>query len=274
MSKQFKSQDYFRYKKLGKRWRKPVGWQSKLRLNVGGAGRKVRIGYGTAGKMRPTLVRNMADLDRDCRYGIIIASAVGSKKASLIAAAAKERGLTVLNMRKVKRAKGVARNIEKKKAEAKKEEKKEKKAKVDTEKKEHVHEHSHEHEEGEHVHEHEGHEHAARKMGFHESVVPQVTEGNKTKTYRIRDHKLNVDDDVAFENTQKGEIFGHAKITKVERMPVSRIDLKDPGHHKTYDKVDELIAALKRHNPSHEVTPDTEVLVYTYKFNPKKKENA
>ena len=37
------------------------------------------------------------------------------------------------------------------------------------------------------------------KMGFHESVVPQVFDG-KISTWRLRDHKLQKGDVVAFEN--------------------------------------------------------------------------
>ena len=52
------------------------------------------------------------------------------------------------------------------------------------------------------------------KMGFHESVVPQVFDG-KISTWRLRDHKLKKGDVVAFENSQTEEIFGFGKITKV-----------------------------------------------------------
>lgn len=44
------------------------------------------------------------------------------------------------------------------------------------------------------------------KMGFHESVVPQVFDG-KISTWRLRDHKFKKDDIVAFENSQTEEIF-------------------------------------------------------------------
>ena len=104
--------------------------------------------------MTATLVRNFADLENDCRYGIIIASAIGSKKAALIAAAAKEKGFTVLNMRKVKRAKGIARGIEKKTPV--------KKTKKETTKEhkegEHVHKEEHVHKDGEHPHDHKENE--------------------------------------------------------------------------------------------------------------------
>ena len=108
------------------------------------------------------------------------------------------------------------------------------------------------------------------KMGFHESVVPQVFAG-KTKTYRLRDHNLKVGDKLDFENSQTGEIFGSGVITKIERTKVGKINLKDPLHGKTYERVEELIAAFKRHNPLMEVTADTEAFIYIYEFTSAKK---
>jgi len=67
------------------------------------------------------------------------------------------------------------------------------------------------------------------KMGFHESVVPQVFDG-KISTWRLRDHKLRKGDVVAFENSQTEEIFGFGKITKVIKTTVGQIDLKDKTH--------------------------------------------
>ena len=110
-------------------------------------------------------------------------------------------------------------------------------------------------------------------MGFYEGVVPQVFAG-KTKTYRIRDHKLKVGDKLDFENSQTKEIFGKGQIVKIERKKVSEIDLKDPKHGKTYDKVEELIAAFKKHNPSYDITKDTKAFIYTYKFTSKKQKAA
>ena len=52
------------------------------------------------------------------------------------------------------------------------------------------------------------------KMGFHESVVPQVFCG-KISTWRLRDHKLKKGDVVAFENSQTEEIFGFGEIKKL-----------------------------------------------------------
>ena len=103
------------------------------------------------------------------------------------------------------------------------------------------------------------------KMGFHESVVPQVFKG-KISTWRLRDHEFKKGDVVAFENSQTGEIFGYGKITKVIKTTVGQIDLKDKTHYKTYKNRQELIKAFKRHNPQYKVNNDTPVFAYTYKF--------
>jgi large subunit ribosomal protein L32e len=172
MSKKFKRQDYFRYKRLGKKWRRPVGWQSKLRLQKAGAGLVPGIGWGTPGKMQATLVRNAKDLEKATKFGIIFASALGSKKVAELTKLAKEKGLTILNMKKVKKSVRITKEIEKKKH-AKKTKKDEKKEEhKHEEKKEHKQEHahtehtheekkdekkteSHEHSHAEHAHEHQ-----------------------------------------------------------------------------------------------------------------------
>ena len=106
------------------------------------------------------------------------------------------------------------------------------------------------------------------KMGFHESVVPEVLNG-KTCTWRLRDHKFKVGDIVDFENSQTEEIFGSGEITKVEVTTIGRIDLNDKTHYKTYKTRQELIDAFKRHHPSYKITETTPVYAYTYKFTPK-----
>ena len=110
MSKNFKQQDYFRYKKLGIKWRKPRGRQSKLRLGKGGSGRKPSVGYGTEKTkmhmikgLRVFNIRTASQLGSlPENSGIFISGSVGSKKAVEIYKAASEKGFTVLNMRRVK----------------------------------------------------------------------------------------------------------------------------------------------------------------------------
>ncbi len=106
------------------------------------------------------------------------------------------------------------------------------------------------------------------KIGFHESVVPEVLDG-KTSTWRLRDHKLEVGDVVDFENSQTGEVFGQGEITKVAKTTVGEIDLSDKTHYKTYETRQELIDAFKKHNPDYEVNNDTPVYAYTYQFTKK-----
>ncbi|MBS3050622.1 MAG: hypothetical protein J4400_00535 [Candidatus Aenigmarchaeota archaeon] len=248
MSKRFKSQDYFRYPKLGKRWRKPKGLQSKLRLEKGGSGMKAAIGYGSPHTPQPLLVTSMKDLEKDCSNGIIFSSRLGSKKTAVLAAKTKELGIKVVNMKKARRATRLAAALKKKKEvtkQKKEQEKKEEKVKSEAK--------------------------GEKKMGFDDDVVPQIA-GGKTKTYRLRDHGLKAGDMVAFENTQKKEVFGHAKITKVEKVVVEKFDLRDPEHYVVYNSTEELMEALKKRNPDREVTPKTEMFAYTYEFTPMKHE--
>ena len=144
MSKNFKAQDYFRYKKLGKRWRRPVGLQSKLRIKKGGSGRKVSAGYRTPVMLRNKIdgldviaVNNVADLSKVGNNIAIIASGVGARKTKMISEKAKELDIRVLNMNKVRFAKRLSKSIEKKHAEKKKHEiEKKKQEKAEKEKKE------------------------------------------------------------------------------------------------------------------------------------------
>lgn len=110
MSKNFKQQDYFRYKRLGTKWRKPRGRQSKLRIKKGGSGRKPSVGYGTE-KTKMHMIRGLKVFNIRTgsqlgslpeNSGIFISGSVGSKKAVEIYKAASEKGFTVLNMRRVK----------------------------------------------------------------------------------------------------------------------------------------------------------------------------
>ena len=103
------------------------------------------------------------------------------------------------------------------------------------------------------------------KIGFHESVIPQVFDG-KISTWRLRDHKLKRGDVVIFDNRQTKEIFGFGIITKSIITTVGEVDLKDKTHYKTYKNRQELIRAFKRHNPGYKINNNTPVFAYTYKF--------
>ena len=105
------------------------------------------------------------------------------------------------------------------------------------------------------------------KMGFREDVVKRVT-GGMTKTYRLRDHQLEIGSRVAFENSQTGTLFGYATITDVEKTKVGDLELADPAHGEPYPSREKLMADLQKHNPELKVTNDTSVIVYAFAFNP------
>jgi valyl-tRNA synthetase len=107
-----------------------------------------------------------------------------------------------------------------------------------------------------------------KKMGVAANVVPQIFKG-KTKTYRIRDHKLKVGDKVYFENSQTGKIFGYGIINESKKTKVKDLPLRDKAHSTLYKNLDELIAAFKYHNPGKEVGPETEAYIYGYNFVPR-----
>ena len=134
MSKRFKTQDYHRFKRLGIRWRKANGRQSKLRVNKAGSGAKPAVGYGTAAAVRNTvrgmsvvLVRHAKDLP--ATGAVILASALGARATHALAATAKSRGLVILNMKKVHAAARLHAALAKRR-EATKTEQKKKEAKM------------------------------------------------------------------------------------------------------------------------------------------------
>ncbi|MBI4018189.1 MAG: hypothetical protein HY368_01125 [Candidatus Aenigmarchaeota archaeon] len=113
MSKDFKPQDYFRYKKTGSRWQKPRGKQSKLRKSKKGAGRMPGAGYRTPKKFRGlergVIKAVVVESDRDLagvgeNEAIIISAALGKRKIYLIASAARQRGIKILNMKSAEAA--------------------------------------------------------------------------------------------------------------------------------------------------------------------------
>jgi large subunit ribosomal protein L32e len=134
MSKRFKSQDYFRYPRLGTKWRRPKGRQSKLRKKKGGSGMLVSMGYGTSKKSkfmidgaRFTIVRTMKDL-KGAEDAVIISSSLGGRKTKAIAEKARQLNLRILNMKKVLKAERTEKMIAVNKELRKK--RKEKKAKA------------------------------------------------------------------------------------------------------------------------------------------------
>ncbi|MEM4188117.1 MAG: 50S ribosomal protein L32e [Candidatus Hadarchaeum sp.] len=103
----FRRQEWFRFKRLGEKWRKPRGRDSKLRLRVSGKGHLVSIGHRVPKKVRglhpsglaEVLVKNLSDLEKidAARQAIRIAANVGRKKREQILKRAEELKIKVLN---------------------------------------------------------------------------------------------------------------------------------------------------------------------------------
>ncbi len=107
MEKKFKRQTVHGYKRLKKKWRKPRGSQSKMRLEKKGKPAIVKVGRRTSRVwrgMHPSgrhefFVRNLHDLKRanEKTQAIRISSAIGKEKKEEIVKKAKEMKLKVLN---------------------------------------------------------------------------------------------------------------------------------------------------------------------------------
>jgi len=106
-----------------------------------------------------------------------------------------------------------------------------------------------------------------KRIGFASKVVPQVKKG-KTKTYRLRRHDLKMGEKIVFENSKSKKIFGQGVVINIEEKKISKIDLKDKEHHTTYENIERLIKAFKKHYPKKKVTAKAKAYLYTYKFYP------
>ena len=103
----FRRQEWFRYKRLGKSWRRPKGLHSKMRLHRKYRPNVVRIGYGSPKTVRglhpsgfkDILVYNVNDLkDIDpTTEAARIGHSVGTKKRIELEKKAEELGIRVLN---------------------------------------------------------------------------------------------------------------------------------------------------------------------------------
>ncbi len=110
----FVRQESWRYDRLAESWRRPKGKDNKMRRQLSGAPRLVKIGYRGPKKARglhpsgytDNLVFNVKDLGRLDPAGDAarIGHAVGQRKRLLILAEARTKGIKVLNPGKEQKA--------------------------------------------------------------------------------------------------------------------------------------------------------------------------
>jgi len=105
----FIRQDAHKKKKLSKKWRRPKGLHSKIRLKLRGRAKYVSVGYRSPRKVRylhesgllQHIVRSIADLEGlDAKkICLIISSSLGDRKKITILKKAKEQGFNILNIK-------------------------------------------------------------------------------------------------------------------------------------------------------------------------------
>lgn len=137
----FIRQDAYKKKRLCKKWRKPKGKHSKMRLHRKGHRKSVSPGYSSPNVVKgfhPTglkgiLVSSIKDLEviKPETEGAVISKTTGTKKRVGIVLRAKEKGINILNIKDLAK---YLENIEimqkeRKEAKIKREEKKTKKKK-------------------------------------------------------------------------------------------------------------------------------------------------
>ena len=113
----FRRQEWFRFRRLGEKWRRPRGKDSKMRMGKSGKPAMPSVGYGSQKLLRglhpsglaEVVVNSPRDIEgvNPSRQAVRIASSVGRRKREQILARAKELGIKVLNPEVKKRgAKG------------------------------------------------------------------------------------------------------------------------------------------------------------------------
>jgi large subunit ribosomal protein L32e len=118
----FVRQESWRYDRLADSWRKPKGKDNKMRRQLSGSPRLVKIGYRGPRKARglhpsgyrDNIVFNVNDLTRldSSKDAARIAHVVGQRKRLLILAEARAKGVKVLNPGKEQKAEGTSETKE------------------------------------------------------------------------------------------------------------------------------------------------------------------
>lgn len=106
---EFRREEWFRYKRLEKNWRRPDGLHSKMRTNLKYRPNKVRIGFRGPKEVRglhssgfeEVMAYNVADLENvdPKKQAVRIGSTVGTKKRLEISKRAEKLEIRILNMK-------------------------------------------------------------------------------------------------------------------------------------------------------------------------------
>lgn len=104
----FIRQDSHKKSRLGKKWRRPKGLHSKIRLKLRGRGKRISQGYRSPKKVRylhksglnSSLIKSIRDLEsldaqKNC---LVISSSLGEKKKVVVLKKCQELGFIILNV--------------------------------------------------------------------------------------------------------------------------------------------------------------------------------
>ena len=116
----FNHQDSWKRKRLPKKWRKPKGLHSKMRLKFKGNPKLPSPGYRSPGKVRglhgsglkTVLVRSLKQMENLTSEAIIIASSFGAKKRLEIIKKAGEKKLRIINLDPDKYVEKIKKSVE------------------------------------------------------------------------------------------------------------------------------------------------------------------
>lgn len=105
----FSRQDSHKKKRLNKGWRKPKGLHSKMRLSKKGYKRSVTKGHKSPKMVRGfdksglkiIIINSIKELEKinPNEFGILISAKIGLKKKIMLVKKAKEKGITMLNIK-------------------------------------------------------------------------------------------------------------------------------------------------------------------------------
>lgn len=153
----FNRTDSYKVKGVPDSWRRPKGYQNKMRLERHGKPAVVKVGYRTPSKVRglsaeglqPFVVRTIVEIEALTKEQGAILGNVGMKKKAELLAKCKEKGIAVFNVKNIDEAiSGIQSKVDERKAKrkealTKKAQKEKEKPKKEPEKKEKVDEEEH-----------------------------------------------------------------------------------------------------------------------------------
>lgn len=105
-------------------------------------------------------------------------------------------------------------------------------------------------------------------LKFAPDLVIKILAGEKTSTWRLfDDNGLQGGDQLEFVNKVTGKIFGTATITDLYRKNLGTLEESDWLGHERFASEEAMYTAYRDYY-GDKVTPETEVKIITFDFNP------